>query len=219
LALSHHPQGKGFASLHEVMRMQADIYEQLGVPVNVAEGLVGERIKEVGRRTHAANHQRAANAARLLGIPFICAHTPADNHAVSFLQKLFDRKKPEQLKDVIDLLLEIEEYRTAAKNNNPPVILFGAPKNKTGKIFIDMTGGTEGPKDITDHLLAAGVGTFVGMHVSDELYKKLQGKNINVIVAGHISSDSLGLNLLLDKLEKSGNLKVLSCSGFTRVKR
>lgn len=219
LALSHHPQGRGFAGLHEVMRMQADIYEQLGVPVNVAEGLVGERMKEVDRRTHAANHQRAANAAQLLGIPFICAHTPADNHAVSFLQKLFDRKKPGQLKDVINLLLEIEEYKIAAKNNNPPVILFGAPKNKTGKIFIDMTGGTEGPKDITDYLLNAGVGTFVGMHVSDEFYKKLQGKNINVIVAGHISSDSLGLNLLLDKLEKAGNLKILSCSGFTRVKR
>ncbi|MFB3918564.1 MAG: NGG1p interacting factor NIF3 [Candidatus Velamenicoccus archaeovorus] len=219
LALSHHPQGKGFAGLHEVMRMQADIYEQIGIPVNVAEGLLGERLKEVGRRIHAANHQRAANAAQLLGIPFICAHTPADNHAVSFLQKLFDRKKPKQLKDVIDLLLDIDEYKIAAKNNNPPVILFGAPRNKTGKIFVDMTGGTEGPKDIADHLLAAGVGTLVGMHVSDEFYKKLQSKNIHVIVAGHISSDSLGLNLLLDKLEKSGNLKVLSCSGFTRVKR
>jgi len=219
LALSHHPQGRGFAGLHEVMRMQADIYEQLGIPVNVAEGLTGERMKEVGRRTHAANHQRATNAAQLLGIPFICAHTPADNHAVSFLQKLFDRKKPEQLKDVISLLLDIDEYRIAAKNNNAPVILFGAPRNRTGKIFIDMTGGTEGPKDIANHLLNAGVGTVVGMHVSDEFYKKLQGKNINVIVAGHISSDSLGLNLLLDKLEKAGNLKILSCSGFTRVKR
>lgn len=219
LALSHHPQGKAFAGLYEVMRMQADIYENLGIPINVAEGLLGDRKNEVWRRTHAANHQRAANAAQLLEIPFLCAHTPADNHAVNFLQKLFDRKKPQQLKDIMDILLDIEEYRIAAKNNNAPVILFGAPRNKTGKIFTDMTGGTEGPKDIADHLLAAGVGTVVGMHVSEELYKKLQGKNINVIVAGHISSDSLGLNLLLDKLEKSGNLKILSCSGYTRIKR
>ncbi|MDD5018926.1 MAG: NGG1p interacting factor NIF3 [Candidatus Omnitrophica bacterium] len=219
LALSHHPQGTAYAGLYEVMEMHAGIYEGLGVPINVAEGLVSDRKKEVERRSHAANHQRAATAARLLGIPFMCAHTPADNHAVDFLQKLFDRRQPQTLRDLMDLLLGLEEYRIAAKNKTGPVILFGKPGNRTGRIFIDMSGGTEGPKDIAEHLLTAGVGTIVGMHVSEEFYKKLQGKNINVIVAGHISSDSLGMNLLLDKLEKHASLQILSCSGFTRVKR
>lgn len=219
LAMSHHPQGTGVPGLADVMEMQADIYHMLGVPVNVAEGLVTDRQREIGRRIHAANHQRAADAARLLDIPFMCCHSPADNHAVSFLEGLLERKKPQSLKEIMDLLLGIEEYRQSAKRNNAPVILFGRPQNRPGKIFVDMTGGTEGPKDIVDHLVTAGVGTVIGMHASEELYKKLQGKNINVVIAGHIASDSLGLNLLLDKIEESDAIKALACSGFIRVKR
>jgi len=181
--------------------------------------LVGERQKEVSRKIHAANHHRATDAAKILGIPFICAHTPADNHAVSYLQKLIDQRKPKALGNIMDLLFSIEEYRIAARQNNAPCILFGKPSGRPGKIFVDMTGGTEGPKDIVDSLQAAGVGTLIGMHLSEEQYKKYQGKNINVIIAGHIASDNLGLNLLLDKCVKVAKLKILACSGFRRVAR
>ncbi|MFA5038933.1 MAG: NGG1p interacting factor NIF3 [Candidatus Omnitrophota bacterium] len=219
LALSHHPQGCAFAGLSEVMDMQADIYHTLGVPVNVAEGLVADRQKEISRRIHGANHHRASSAARLLDIPFMCAHSPADNHAVSYLQGLLERKKPGTVKEIMDILLGIEEYRESARGNTPPTLLFGRPQNRVGKIFVDMTGGTEGPKDIVDALVSAGVGTIIGMHASEELFKKLQGKNINVIIAGHISSDSLGMNLLLDKIERDASVTIRACSGFTRVKR
>jgi hypothetical protein len=40
-----------------------------------------------------------------------------------------------------------------------------------------------------------------------------------VVIAGHIASDNLGLNLLLDAVEKHGAFEVLECSGFRRVKR
>jgi putative NIF3 family GTP cyclohydrolase 1 type 2 len=219
LAISHHPQGLGFAALNDVMHMQADIFHYAGVPINIAEGLVDERQKEVGRRLHAANHYRAADIAGLLGIPFLCMHTPADNHAVSFLQNHFDAKKPRTLKDILDFLLLQEEYQVSSREQVPPTILFGKPGNRTGKILIDMTGGTEGPKDMIDHLVAAGVGTILGMHMSEEHYKKMQGKHINVIIAGHIASDNLGINLLCDKIEKKGAIKFMTCSGFRRVRR
>lgn len=117
------------------------------------------------------------------------------------------------------LLNTIEEYKLATRQQRGPCILFGSPENRTGKIFVDMTGGTEGPKDIIDNLLTAGVGTIVGMHMSEDHYKKLQGKNINVIIAGHIASDSLGMNLLLDRIEKLSKIKILAFSGFKRIKR
>ncbi len=219
LAVSHHPQGAAYAHFYKVMDMQADIFHNIGVPINICEQLVEERKKEVSRRIHAANHYRSSDAARLLNIPFICCHTPADNHAASFLQKSMDKKEPKRLKDIMDILENIEEYKIDRQQHNGPCILFGKPENRAGKIFIDMTGGTEGPKEIIDNLLHAGVGTIIGMHLSEEHYKKLQGKNINVIIAGHISSDNLGMNLLFDKIEKKGRLKILCCSGFRRIKR
>ena len=42
---------------------------------------------------------------------------------------------------------------------------------------------------------------------------------IDVVVAGHIASDNLGINLLLDKLNKKTKLRIYECSGFRRVKR
>lgn len=219
LALSHHPQGIAYAGLYEVMEVQTDIYGISGVPINLAEGLVHERKREIERRIHSSNHQRAVNTAKLLDMPFMCAHTPADNHAVSYLSGLLEEKKPQTVEKLIDVLMDIEEYRIAAKAHNLPQVLFGRPQSRVGKIFIDMTGGTEGPKDIVEHFVTAGIGTIVGMHLSEEMYKKLQGKNINVVIAGHISSDSLGMNLLLDKIEKISPVSILQCSGFTRVKR
>ncbi|MDD5770717.1 MAG: NGG1p interacting factor NIF3, partial [Candidatus Omnitrophica bacterium] len=90
-----------------------------------------------------------------------------------------------------------------------------------GKIMLEMTGGTEGPKEAFGRLYKAGVRTLVSMHLSEEHLKKAKEANLNVVIAGHISSDTLGLNLLLDNIEKSAREEfgVVACSGFTRVRR
>lgn len=219
LVIAHHPEGKAYANFYEVMDMQADILNKFGVPINIAESLLEGRMKEVGRRLMPVNHARASDTARLLDIPFMCIHTPADNMVVNYLQKLLDRKSPDTLGEIIDILLEIPEYREAAKNNAGPNILLGAKDRSAGKIFVDMTGGTEGAKDIFESLANAGVGTIVCMHLSDDHMKMAEKHHINAIIAGHISSDNVGINLLFDKIQKNGKLKIISCSGFRRFER
>ena len=219
LVISHHPQGFAYASFYEVMDMQAEIFESAGVPINIAEKLVEERKSEVSRKIHASNHEKTTDAARLLKLAFLCIHTPADNHAANFLQKRVDQKKPKTLKDVLGILESIEEYQLAKKQKSGPQILLGNSSSRVGKIFIDMTGGTEGPKKIFDKLATAGIGTLIGMHFSEEHYKELKDKNINVVVAGHCASDNLGMNLLLDKIVRVEKIKIIPCSGFRRVKR
>ncbi|HAF17348.1 MAG TPA: NGG1p interacting factor NIF3, partial [Peptococcaceae bacterium] len=76
LIISHHPEGKALAALYEVMHIQEDELHMLGVPINVAEGLMAKRIAEVERRFMPINHNRAVDAATLLGIPMMCVHTP-----------------------------------------------------------------------------------------------------------------------------------------------
>lgn len=219
LVMAHHPEGRAMANFYEVMNMQPDIWSKFGVPINTAEGLMKDRIKEVERRVLPGNHTRAVDAAKLIGIPMICVHTPADNHVASYLQRLFDSKKPDVLSEMVELLREIPEYNKAARINAGPRILFGEPKNRVGKIFVDMTGGTEGPKDMFEKLEAAGVGTIVAMHLGEEHFKNVQKGHINVVIAGHISSDTLGLNLLFDKLAKEEKIEFIGCSGFERIIR
>ena len=219
LLLSHHPEGRAFANLYTVMQMQSDILNRFGVPINVAESLMEGRIKEVERKLMPLNHTRAVDAARLLDIPFMCLHTPADNMVASYLQKLFDEKKPYLLSDVLYMLKNIPEYKTAGINSVGPKIVLGSKNRKTGKIFVDMTGGTEGAKEIFESLTNSGVSTIVAMHISEDHHKEAEKNHLNVIVAGHISSDTLGLNLLLDEISKHDSLDILECSGFKRFSR
>ena len=219
LVISHHPEGKAYANFYEVMHMQADILNKFGVPINVAESLLENRIKEVERRLSPVNHTRAVDVAKLLNVPFLCVHTPADNMVASYLQQVFDEKKPDTLEDITKILKEIPEYREAAKNNAGPKILLGSKDRRAGKIFVDMTGGTEGAKDIFENLVNSGVNTIVVMHLSEDHRKEAEKHHMNAVLAGHISSDNLGMNLMFDEIQKTDSLEVLPCSGYRRFSR
>jgi len=219
LVLAHHPEGISLAKLGEVMYMQADVWHKFGVPINIGDFLIGKRAKEVEHRLLPINHNRTVDAARVLGINLMNVHTPADNLVSQFVQKHLDAKKRQTVDDVAKELRKIEEYNLAAKQGLGPTILVGSPSTRAGKVFVDMTGGTEGPEEAIEKLAQAGVGTLVQMHASEKLKKKAEESNINIVIAGHIPSDNIGLNLLLDKLEAKGLSNIIPVSGFIRVKR
>jgi putative NIF3 family GTP cyclohydrolase 1 type 2 len=219
MVVSHHPQGSAYASLFNVMQVQVDQLEYIGIPRKTAQEMLDERKREVERKILPANHMRAVDAAKLLDIAFICCHTPADNHAYSFVNKTLNDAKPKKLGQIVDVLKAIPEYDDAEKNCCGPRIIMGNPNRHTGEIFVEMTGGTEGPKDVYDKLYKAGIRTLVSMHLSEDHFKKVLDTNLNVVIAGHISSDTLGLNLLLDKIEREQKFSIVSCSGFRRIRR
>jgi len=218
--ISHHPVGLAYARFYDVMDMQADIFSIFGVPISAAEELIEKRKKEVSEKVMPANHYRVQDAVKLLEFPMLNTHTPSDNCVATYLQRRFDREKPKFLGDIIDMLLEEKEYLEYSKRGVGPAILNGDKKRKVKKVFVDMTGGTEGPKDIYARLSNAGIDTVVGMHFSEEHKKAIQTANLNCVIAGHISSDTLGMNLIIDEIEKKlGKLTVFQVSGFIRVKR
>jgi putative NIF3 family GTP cyclohydrolase 1 type 2 len=219
LIISHHPEGIALAQLYDVMKLQSDLLAQHGVNISVAEQLLEKRISEIERRLMPVNHTRAVSVAKLLGLPMMCIHTAADNCVTHFLKKTFDAEKPFKLGDVVSILKKIPEYKTSAKHQVPPKIVAGSEKNRCGKIYVDMTGGTEGSKDIFEKFAQSGVSTLIGMHLSEEHLENAKKANLNVIIAGHISSDTLGLNLLFDEVEKKETLEFVAVSGFERIRR
>lgn len=219
LIIAHHPLGKGLANLHEVMELQCDVLNQYGVPINIAEGLMKERIEEVARGVNKLNHQRTIDTARLLGFNLINTHTPCDNLAAKFLKEKIEKEKPERIEDLVRSLKEIPEYKMAVDFGAGPKIFVGSEENRCGKISItEITGGTEGSPKLYEKMAQAGIGTIIGMHISEEHKKEAEAANINVVIAGHMSSDSLGMNLFLDELEKQG-IEIIPCSGLIRVSR
>lgn len=219
LVISHHPQGSAYAVFYEVMRLQVDMLVKVGINKKAAQELIDERKSEVERRVLPANHMRSVDAARLLDMPFMCVHTPADNHVACFIKELLDKEKPRRVENILDILNKIPEYKSAARDLAGPRVILGNPKRPVGRIFVEMTGGTEGPKDVYDKMYKAGIRTLVSMHLSEEHFKKVKDANLNVVIAGHVSSDTLGLNLILDRIEKEEKLETINCSGFRRIRR
>jgi putative NIF3 family GTP cyclohydrolase 1 type 2 len=219
LVVAHHPMGAALVQLYDVMKLQAKLLSKVGVTISVAEQLMEKRIGEVERRLMPVNATREIDAARVLGVPLLCVHTPADNCVTGFLASLFENEKPYKLKDLVKLLKGIPEYERAVRLQTPPKIVSGSEGNSCGKIFVDMTGGTEGAKDIFDKIAGGGVSTLVCMHVTEEHLTNAKKANLNVVIAGHIASDTLGLNLLLDEIEKEERLEFVCLSGFERIRR
>ncbi len=221
LIISHHPLGKALANLHEVMELQCDILSQYGVPINIVEGLMKERISEVARGTNKFNHQRTIDTAKLLGFNLMCLHTVCDNLAARFLKEKIEEREDNliRLEDLIEFLEQIPEYKIAMEFGAGPKIFVGNKENHCGKIALtEITGGTEGSPKLYEKMAIAGIGTIIGMHISEEHKKEAEASNVNVVIAGHISSDSLGVNLFLDELEKRG-IEIVPCSGLIRVSR
>jgi putative NIF3 family GTP cyclohydrolase 1 type 2 len=218
LVVAHHPQGIALAQLAEVMRVQTDMLVAHGVNVAVAEQLLDKRISEVERRVLPANHARAVDAARLLGLPLVCLHTPADNCVNTYLEGLFAREKPARLRDLVDLLKKVPEYRAAVGRMAGPKIVSGADTARCGRISVEMTGGTEGSKAIYESYAVSGVSTIVSMHISEEALENAKKAHLNIVLAGHMASDTLGLNLLFDEIEREGRLEFMGMSGFARTR-
>ena len=217
--LSHHPLGSGLAHLDGVMALQADVLSDYGVPINIAESLLEKRSSEVSRGVNAINHFQTVDAAKLLDVPLACIHTPTDNLVYQFVRMKIEKENPETIEELIKILKRIPEYHEAARMGIGPKIFAGSANRRCGKIAVtEMTGGTEGSKEIYAKMAQAGIGTIVGMHLSEQHKNEAEKNHLNVIIAGHISSDSLGLNLLLDKIEDKG-VKIIPCSGLIRVRR
>lgn len=220
LVFGHHPEGFGLLDLYKMVRIQEDILLEAGVSVSTAEKIINESFTKYSRTFMPLNYNRAVDTARILDIPFLTMHTPADNCCHTFLENLMREKNPAKLKNIIDILMEIEEYKLAAKDQNGPKIVSGSPESRVGKIYIDVTGGTEASDKVYEKMEMAGVGTIIGMHMSEGHLEKAKKYNINVVMAGHMSSDSLGMNIILDEIEKKERFEeIIELSGFKRVRR
>lgn len=220
LIISHHPLGKALATLSDAMELQCDVLSSYGVPINIAEGLMKERISEVARGVNRLNHQRTVDMAKILGFNLMCLHTACDNLSARFLKDKVEKEDSlMRLEDLLNLLKGIPEYKRAMEFGAGPKIFVGNKERRCGKIAItEITGGTEGSSKLYEKMAIAGIGTIVGMHISEEHKKEAESSHINVVIAGHTSSDSLGVNLFLDELEKKV-IEIIPCSGLIRISR
>jgi len=215
--VSHHPRNTNVDML-DVLHEHFDKLEALGVPKNKSQKLLEERKTELGYNQHVSNSRRSESAAKLLNMPYMCIHTPTDVIGEAIVQEFLDKKfngKPDTtVQEVAEALEEIAEYKNSARK---PVIRVGSKESFAGKIYVLMSGLTGPGVKILKEYFEAGVGTMVMMHIPEKDAKEIKEQGIgNVVIAGHMSSDSLGLNKLAKEWAKKG-VETTMMSGIVEI--
>ncbi len=214
--VSHHPVGDvTFARCAEILKTQIAQMVGRGVPINKAQYAIQGAYESSVSTFHSSNYDRYASAARLLNMPYLGIHQPADLIGERIIQAHLDNgvgKNPQAtLTDVIAALKELPEYARALTD---PLIAVGAPDSYAGEIAVMMSGGTDGGLPVHRAYFEAGVGTLVVMHISESVKKAVAELKVgNVIVAGHMASDSVGINAIIRRWEELG-VEVTRMSGI-----
>jgi putative NIF3 family GTP cyclohydrolase 1 type 2 len=215
LVISHHPKAdQALINFHEVMDIQIKKMASFGVPVNKAQKALRAKKNTVDIGHHVLNYDRVSSAARLLGMPFMNIHMPADligeRYVQRFLDDHFEANPFTKLSEVVNAIVSIDSYSRAVTK---PVIRCGSPDDYAGKIAVLYAGGTNGGEEVYKAYFEAGVGTIVAMHAPENVIEAVRAQNIgNIIVAGHMASDSIGIQIIIKALEEKG-LNITPFSG------
>jgi hypothetical protein len=205
--LTHHPEGT--AALHgwQVMRNQIEQMVECGVPIARAEAALQRRMQQVELTNHTRNYLRVVQAAQLLKVGFLNVHVPCDlitRRLISEkLARFNDPKSRATVAEVIVALQEFPEHRAAATE---PQVRLGAPDRLAGRVAVAMGGYTNGGVDVLRAYFEAGIGTVLMMHFPEADLREAREQRLpgNLIVTGHMASDSIGINFFLDDLQRLG---------------
>lgn len=216
LAIAHHPQG-GRAALDfaEVLNNHVKQMVAAGVPREAAERAIEEKVFNARVSAQMSNYDHAPSIARLLAMPFMNIHTPLDEvgrqRMAAVVGKLDNEARAAEL--ITRLREELPEFRHAETEID---IRLGRPENRIGRVIVSHGAGTNGGYPVAMAYFEHGVDTLIYIHCSPADSKRLReefatsGKNL--IVTGHIASDSLGINPFIAELEERG-LKIQRISG------
>ena len=215
-AISHHPVG-GSSTLrfHDVLRRHVDQMVAAGVPNDVADETMRATIEERRVLSSMANYDHDPSVARLLGIAYVNIHTPLDEIGRRRMAEATAALDGDAtVAELVDLFYEtFGEFRNAATEIEVRV---GRPGNRTGNVVVSHGAGTNGGYPVAKAYFGHGIDTVIYIHCRPADAKKLAeefGETKNLIVTGHIASDSIGINPYVDRLRAEG-LEVTTFSGI-----
>jgi putative NIF3 family GTP cyclohydrolase 1 type 2 len=203
--IAHHPIG-GTAAINFAQAFRRHIQQMVdaGIPRKEAEKAVAKKLEQLEVDAHTRNYSHAIDVGGLLKMSYMNIHTPLDEIGRRIMTEQIRSKtnKNSTVQDVVSALNRLGEFKNAITKIK---ILVGKPENPAGKVVVSHGAGTNGGYEIAKAYFQHGIGTVIYIHVNPADVEKLRAENKgNLIVTGHIASDSLGINPFLRALEKEG---------------
>jgi hypothetical protein len=205
--IAHHPQGdSALLDSYKVFERHVEQMVKAGVPRAEAEQAIRRKRDSMEVENHTRNPDHHISVARLLKMPYMNIHAPLDEIGRQRMMKQVklatDGEPNATVSDVVASLNKLPEFRRA---QTEIVIRLGNASSKAGKVVVSHAAGTNGGYEVARAYFKHGVGTLLYIHVSPSDLERLRVDAVgNLIVTGHIASDSVGINPFLAELEKRG---------------
>jgi|ERR1700682_1732604 len=218
--IAHHPVGSharlGIAAVIE--RHEAQMRAE-GIPAGVAHELMLARRDPVAHALQTTNYDRVVDAAKQLQMPLMNVHLAADIVGRQFFLDFVERTVDRQATTVGRLVDQLKTIPEMEASLVQPELWLGRADNPVGRSIVQMAAGTNGGAAIYRTYYEHGINTILAMHIDDRDLREieqLQLPKANLVITGHMPSDSIGMNRVIAALEQRG-LEVIAGSGVIRV--
>jgi hypothetical protein len=214
--IAHHPVG--VVNYWKVFWKHLDQLKSKGVPEEEAREIIEKKVMALKYGAHSRNYDAIPSFARLIDIPFLNIHCPSDELGrrliSNAIQDLGEERNEPNLKKVVDYLeSSFKEFQMAKTKIE---IAKGGEETPLGNWIFSHGALTNGGYAIADCYYRYGVDTVIYIHIAPaELSQILKLKTGQMMITGHLSSDSIGINPFLDKLEEKG-VEVTAIGGLIR---
>jgi hypothetical protein len=218
--IAHHPIGsRARLQFPSMIERHAEQMTEAGVPAKLARNAMLARRRPVAHAVHSLNYDRVVDGARKLALPLMNIHLAADIIGRKFFVDFVTRVVDGRASSVGGLVEELKTIPEMEASLVQPELWLGRPSNPVGRWIVQMAAGTNGGAPIYRTYYEHGIDTILAMHIDDRDLRELeqdQRPTANLVITGHMPSDSIGMNRVLDAIEKRG-VEVIAGSGVIRV--
>jgi hypothetical protein len=218
--IAHHPIGShARLGLPAVIERHEGQMRAEGIPADIAHKMMLARRDPVAHALHSTNYDRVVDAAKQLQMPMMNIHLAADivgrQFFIDFVKRVVDGRET-RVSSLVDELKTIPEMEASLVQ---PELWLGKAQNPVGRWIVQMAAGTNGGAAIYRTYYEHGINTILAMHIDDRDLRELEQLQLpraNLVITGHMPSDSIGMNRVIAALEQRG-LEVIAGSGVIRI--
>lgn len=230
--LLHHPlAGSARRDFHLVFDRMVELMSAHGVAAWRAREAIVDLRERVRWSDHATDWDHLASAAEHIGISLVNVHLPADELGRrAMVDALAGLDSDATLGDAAAALRSA--LPELAHPDNEICFLPDDPARRAGPIAVLHAGGTNGGAAVAECLFQhsgpgddpgaparEAVGTVLYIHISGDAARTIEaraqsGQPGSLIITGHLASDAIGMNMLMDALRREHRIEVIPHGGL-----
>ena len=161
-----------------------------------------------------SNVNAIVDSARLFGMPLCNVHLACDIITRDAIIAML-RRRQDGGSDGGRCPAWFDDFAEYSHGHARPEAWVGSPSNALGRWTVAIAGGTNGGFPVFSEYFRAGVDTVFAMHIDEGELQRLRAAaaaDDTLVVTGHMTSDSIGINVVIAGLEERG-IEVVRTSG------